>query len=254
MSMHYYLLSFPMEALVASELEPIDFSGYMATGSNRGSSEPLIFIEIDEKGLKSFDLEYAKTKCAEKKGLKNSLYLSVYDVLANISPDYFGTLYLVTKDGRCLGLEPQKVTGTIPSKPFYLYQELCPLRPLVVSESDPIAFLSRMTNSDNKLYVPRLIIADIKVIDFDSLDNAGNIGDLYYQNISHLKACIEVVKTNPAKHSKTLDRTRADSFTYQIIDTGIYVGDSKQTIFYRMKTITELRVDHYAWAKSAMII
>ena len=80
MSIHYYLSIFPLEALIASELDPEAFGVYMATGSRRGSSEQHVFIEVGGKLGDSFDLAYAEKKCAAK-GLernKSSVYLSIY--------------------------------------------------------------------------------------------------------------------------------------------------------------------------------
>ena len=40
MAVHYYLSVFPMEALIASQLDPMHFGAYMATGSKKGSIIP----------------------------------------------------------------------------------------------------------------------------------------------------------------------------------------------------------------------
>jgi hypothetical protein len=244
-----------MEAMIASNLDADSFGVYMATGSHRGSSERLIFIELhgDKLGT-AFDTAYAEKRCHEKNNQKNSVYLSIYNVIEKIPFEAFGKMYLMTRDGRSLPLEPEFVVGTTPAKPFFLYQELCPVRPLVVSKYDPARFLQLMTSPDKKTHVPRLAVADLKVVDLDNLDDSGNIGDLYYQNISHLKACIESVKNNDLKDMKILDRTRVDSFTYQLIDSGIYIGDQEQILYYRMKNEQELSLDHHEWGKSAMIL
>ena len=64
MKIHYYLTVFPLEALVASELDPEAFGVYMATASHRGSSEPHVFIEVAGNRIGSaFDVAYAEQKC-----------------------------------------------------------------------------------------------------------------------------------------------------------------------------------------------
>lgn len=259
MSVHYYLSIFPIEALVASELDPGTFSVYMATASHKGSSEPHVFIELQAtQGLSEvFDLTYAEKKCAAsgEDRKKNSVYLSIYRTLEQVPLANMGNLYLVTRDGRWLVLEPEFLQGSPPqTKEFYLYQEMCPVRPVVVTTLGPPQFCDYMTSDETKIHVPRVVIADLRVIDFENLDDAGNIGNLYYQNLTHLKDCVLSVTTKRNKLAKTLDRARVESFTYQLIDTGIYVGDPEGVLYYRMKSARELNMHHHAWARSAMIL
>ncbi len=257
MNIHYYLTIFPLESLVASELDPETFGVYMATASHRGSSEPHVFIEVAASSLGSaFDVAYAEQKCrGEPDRKKNSVYLSIYRTLEHLPLESLGQLYLVTRDGRALGLEPERLEGTTPTtKPFYLYQELCPMRPVVVTTMAPTQFCQYMTSEDTKTHVPRLAFADLRVIDLDQLDDAGNIGNLYHQNLMHLRDCIEDVGGSPERKAKTLDRARVESFTYNLIDTGVYVGDEQGVLYYRMKSPRELNMHHHAWARSAMIV
>lgn len=257
MKIHYYLTVFPLEALVASELDPDAFGVYMATASHRGSSEPHVFIEVEGGGIGStFDVAYAEQKCrGEPDRKKNSVYLSIYRTLERLPMESLGRLYLVTRDGRSLPLEPEHLHGTTPTtKPFHLYQEMCPMRPVVVTTMAPTHFCQYMTAQETKIHVPRLAFADLRVIDLDQLDDAGNIGNLYHQNLMHLRDCIEEVTASPEKKAKTLDRARVESFTYNLIDTGIYVGDQQGVLYYRMKSLRELNMHHHAWARSAMIV
>ena len=259
MNIHYYLSIFPIEALIASELDPDAFSVYMATASHRGSSEPHSFVEIKDvqKLSKEFDLEYAKQKCAATGGerKKSSVYLSIYRTLEKIPLASMGDLYLVTRDGRSLALQPELLQGVPPqTKEFYIYQEMCPVRPVVVTTLGPSQFCERMTNEETKTHVPRIVIADLRVIDFENLDDAGNIGSFYHKNLIHLKDCIHSVTTKKHKLAKTLDRARVESFTYQLVDTGFYMGDQEGVVYYRMKSTRELNMHNHAWARSAMIL
>lgn len=257
MSIRYYLTIFPMEALVASELSPEDFGSYMATGPNKGSSEKIIFAEVLEEFGLYFDWEYAHKKCIPHKNgePKHSLYLSVYKVAENIPLDKIGNLYLTTRDGSVLTLK--KEVFFIPEKEkrnYTLYQELCPIRPLVVSMLTPDKFAEYIISDENKITAPTIYFADLKVIDFDDLDNTGNIGRFYDNNIDHLKSCINAVKNNPNKVMKTLDRSHGTEFTYQLINRGIYAADKNNLYVFKMPSIIELEQKHYDWAESALII
>ena len=258
MTIHYYLSIFPLEALIASELDPEAFGVYMATASHRGSSEPHTFITVEPSEVaKTFDVAYAEQQCRAEAGRKkkNSVYLSIYRTLERVALASLKQLYLVTQDGRSLALEPERLAGTTPStKPFYLYQELCPVRPVVVTTLAPTQFCQYMTADETKIHVPRIAFADLRVIDFDKLDEAGNIGNLYHQNLQHLKDCILSVTTKQDKKAKTLERARVESFTYNLIDTGIYIGDQQGVLYYRMKSLRELNMYYHPWARSAMVV
>jgi hypothetical protein len=254
MSLHYYLSLFPTEALIASELDPGAFGVYMATASHRGSSEPTTIIEIEGEFGDDFDWQFAKEKCAATETPKNSVYLSIYRTLEHIPLTKLGTLYLVTRDGRSLPLEPELIHGDIhQTEEFYLYQELCPVRPVVVTTLGPLQFSAYMVDEETKIHLPRIAFADLKVIDLDNINDAGNIGCLYHQNITHLKNCIESVIRKKTVGAKTLDRARVESFTYNLINTGIYIGDKEGMMYYRMKSPRELDMYHHAWGKSALI-
>ena len=117
MKIHYYLTLYPMEAMVASQLEPEAFGAYMAIGTRRGSSERLIFAEVRQETLgDAFDLDYARSRCtAHDDGTpKHSVYLSVYRALEAAPLNGLGLLHLVTKDGRSLAIEPAEYTDPEP--------------------------------------------------------------------------------------------------------------------------------------------
>ncbi|MFW6329302.1 MAG: hypothetical protein ACOC28_04330 [Alkalispirochaetaceae bacterium] len=253
MRIHYYLSVFPIEALIASQLEPEQFGQYMAIGSKNGSYEMITFFEIEGGFGEYFDWNYAEQRCVQHETgePKHSVWMSVYRVLEHVPESALGNIYLTTKDGRSLALEKVDFQGL--EKKFYVYQELCPLTPLVTSAYDPKRFAAYMTDPKNKVSVPKVVFADLKVIDFDNPEATGNIGGAYDHNLDHLKDCVADVLNNKEKPNKNVERSIA-SFSYQIIDSGIYVGSGKNLVEYRMLGVEEIRQNHYHWGRSAMIL
>ena len=132
MKNHLYLTCSRTEALIASQLEPADFGTYMAVGTQKLTLGQLTFFEINPD-LKSdyFDLARARKECVPHPDgrPKASLYISIYRAMEHVGlPDY-GTLYLVTRDGRVLGIAPQEYSGANETSEAHLYQELCPVSP-----------------------------------------------------------------------------------------------------------------------------
>ncbi|ADN02982.1 hypothetical protein [Spirochaeta thermophila] len=251
----YYLSIFPTEGLIASQLSPEDFGAYMATGTRKGAYEGIMFIEVEGGFGSFFDWEYARTRCVPHPDgePKHSVYLGVYRVLEHIPLENLKELYLTTRDGRTLKLEQAPYRPGAP-RSYYLYQELCPITPLVVSSLPPRDFAAKISDGSSKIYVPTIAFADIKTIDFDHPEETGNIGAIYDRNIEHLEDCIRTVVENKEKPTKTIERSHIGSFSYQIINTGVYVGNKDGIVFYPMKSMDELRRHHYDWAKSALII
>ena len=254
MQTHFYLSFSPIEALIASQLEPEQFGTYMAIGSKNGSYERIMFMELDGGFGDYFDWDYAAKQCVQHPDgePKHSVWMSVYRVVEHVPLEAMGRMYLTTKDGRSLSLER---TETVPQekRPFYVYQELAPLTPLVVSALPPTDFAGFMTDPANHVSIPTVIFSDLKVIDFEDATKTGNIGAAYDRNLEHLKACVRDVTTKPDKPNKNVERS-VSSFSYQIIRDGLYVGDGKKLLFYPMPDLDTIRREHYDWGRSAMIL
>lgn len=253
MQTHFYLSVSPIEALIASQLEPEHFGQYMAIGSKNGSYERIMFVELEGGFGDYFDWADAKERCVQHENgePKHSVWMSVYRVLEHVPLSAMGPMYLTTKDGRSLRIEPSSDTNFAPRE-FYVYQELAPLTPLVVSALAPADFAHYMTDPANKVSVPRVLFSDLKVVDFDNPTRTGNIGATYDKNLEHLKACVRDVKSLPNKPNKNVERS-VSSFSYQIIRDGIYYGDGDRILTYPMPSTDEIRQKSYDWGRSAMI-
>ncbi len=131
---HLYLSMVP-EALIASQLSPEQFGVYYAVGSVEKSRGQAIFFELDPSFRhEELPVEEGLERCHihEDGSPKRSVYISVYRALERIPLDAILKLYLVTQDGRVLGIEP---SATCPEDTagLHLYQEIAPVHPLVVS-------------------------------------------------------------------------------------------------------------------------
>lgn len=250
---HYYLSLSPIEALIASQLDPQQFGRYMAIGTKNGSHERIMFLEVDGGFGSYFDWAYADRRCVahENGEPKHSLWLSVYRVLEHVPLDAMGTLYLTTADGRSLAVERSDRID-VPERPFRVYQELTPLTPLVVSALNPVEFARYMTDPENHVSVPRVFFADLKVIDFNDTTETGNIGGAYDRNLEHLKQCVQDVTSMPDKPNKNVERS-VSAFSYQIIGLGLFVGDQEGVLHYPMPDLDTIRRDSYDWGRSAMV-
>jgi hypothetical protein len=108
MSNYRLYLSLIPEALIASMLEPKEFGSYYAVGKKVHVFGEAMFFEVDP-AFRSDDFPFhlADERCITQPNgdPKSSVYLGIHDVLARIPVSALGNLYLVTDDGRTLGLE-----------------------------------------------------------------------------------------------------------------------------------------------------
>ncbi len=255
MAKKFYLTVFPMEALVASEMEPEQFGAYMAHGDSKAAAEQLMFIEVTGGFGNYFDWSYAEEKCTahEDGSPKRSLYLSVYRALENVPLEQLGSLYLVTRDGRSLRLPKSDYISPDNWPGYALYREYCPMTPLAVSTLDPKSYGSYMTDLSNKVAAPALFFADLLVGNLDDIENSGNVGHIYDKNRDHLIDCVKELKSGKSKITKIVDRSNFNTSFYQIIGKGLYFARNGAMIMYPMPGREELKRNHYDWARSAMI-
>ncbi len=253
---YYYVVFYPIEALIASQLGPKEFGMYMARGSKKGSAEQLMFAEIEGGFGEDFDWAFAESRCVvhESGEPKHSLYLSIYRVIEHVPLDAYKNVYLVTKDGSTLPLEKAEYRKPAGWKGYGLYKEHCPVHPFIASSLTPQGLADYIINgTGKKITVPAIVFSEIQSIDLDEKEHTGNIGSMYERDLDHLKECIEEVKGREDKVTKTIDRSFDSKFTYQIIGEGVYIARGDDILFYPMPTREELKEIDYDWGRSANI-
>jgi hypothetical protein len=254
MTVHLYLSLIP-EALIASMLTPEEFGIYYAVGTAKKSRGQAIFFEIDPDFRHDyFHVEEGFQRCIphEDGSPKASIYISVYRVLEHISLDAVQRLYLVTKDGRVLGLSPVRETPQSEGE-LHLYQEIAPVHPLVASTLDPDDFYGLIIKNPTSLIsLPAICYAELQLGELAEDPQNGDVRDLPYSNIGHLRQCLMDLKgKSKTVNTKMVNRIEPATFPYRTIKSGIYVGNSEQLIYFPMPSQEELRAEHYRWWRSA---
>jgi hypothetical protein len=256
MTTHLYLSLIP-EALIASMLTPEEFGVYYAVGSAKKSRGQAIFFEIDPNFRDDyFRIEEGFKRCVahEDGSPKASIYISVYRVLEHIDLHAIQKLYLVTQDGRVLGLDP---STDIPEEEegLHLYQEIAPVHPLVVSDLGPDGFYNLIVkNPTSLLSLPAICFVELKLGELATDPERGAVRDLPYANISHLRQCLVDLKAKAKTvDAKMVNRIQPASFPYRTIQSGIFIGNGDQLMHFAMPSQDELRTQHYRWWRSANV-
>jgi hypothetical protein len=248
MDKYIYLTCNP-EALVASMLPPEGFGLYLSTGTKKRNRGQAIFFEVDLDQIKNvIDLDSLNKRCVAKPdgSPKCSVYLSVYKVLETIPLAALKSLYLTTDHGCVLELESSPYDKSRESlKDLHLYQELCPVNPMVASSLAPAAFLKRLTDGSIPIILPKLLFVELKLGELATNPVSGSAENLPYPNIVHLRDCLEVIKGEYEKHMKTVNRLFTGELLYRTIDSGFYVGSGDNILYYPYPKMAKLEKMNY---------
>ena len=253
---HLYLILYPNEALVASQLTPEEFGMHYSVGSPRHFKGKVIFAEINI-GFRHPYLridEYLKSTDSGVPGRpKRTKFVKSYRVLEHMDFSVLEKLYLVTTDGGVLGLEKsQQPTYSEDESLVRLYQEICPLRLVVASTLDPQHFGHYITEETWSKGAPKIFFTkydiDVAATVADNPVTAYHMGPLPNVNPTNLPTALKELQEDKTKKTKTVSlNPNLDFMSYKSIKQGFWFSGGQETVFYKMPGMDELREKHYSW-------
>jgi hypothetical protein len=245
----YLYLSMIPESLVASMLPPEEFGPYLAVGTRKSSRGQAMFFDLqpDFRG-EHFDFSVVAERCVPHPDgrRKNSVYVAIYRVMEHVPLEAINSLWLVTPDARLLELKQGEVPSKFPGK-YHLYQEICPVHPLIASSLGPGEFCRFITDPANLLYVPRLCFAELELSELVIDPELGRPKGYPYRHFDHLQDCFAGLEDGTGKHTKTVDRIQPLVFPYRCIKSGFFVGDQQGMLYYPFPSREELGSKYFFW-------
>lgn len=254
-AMHAYLyLSLIPEALIASHLSPAEFGSYLAVGPKNRSRGPAMFFSLSPEYRDEIFRTFRVDPSLDRQGPHNrrrSLYLGVYRVLEHTPVKAMLWLHLATVDGRVLTLSPEPYVAP-EARRFYLYQELCPATPRIVSVLAPHGLGQRLTDPAQRVHLPAVVYADLRLDAMAHDPEAENTGDLAYANLGHLRDCLRELQSRPEKTTKVVIRFLHRALLFRMLQHGFYVAAQEGAFrFFPMPGAEALETTHAKWWKSA---
>lgn len=254
MSQTYLYLSVIPQGLIASMLDPEAFGHFYSVGAQVHSQGESIFFEVDRNKLPQgeFPVELIEQRCVRKPdgSPKKSVYLGIYRVLSRVPVAALGSLYLVTRDGQTLELSRGEYLRE-PDRQAHLYQEFCPIDPMVASCLEPLEFCRAITDPQHPVHVPRIFFSQLSLRGLSTDPLHGEALDLPYPNLQHLREVLDSLLRGGGKSSKLFLRHVNVGVFYRTIRGGFYVGDQHDFAFYPFPDSRELEERHYSWWRSA---
>ena len=249
----YFYFSATPESLIASHLSPLKFGNYLAVGTKKRTKGQAIFFEIDPDKVDWLPWDYIDKKLVpyEDGEPKRSVFLSIYRVLENLPLNAFLDLYLVTDDGKVLGLQKSDFEMQ-KEKIAHLYQQVIPNRTRVASRLSPPEFMKFLTDISKPVSSPKLFFVELKLNEL-AKDPEAPLNNLPYPNPDHLRDCLIRLQHLPERPTKTVIRNFKGELSFRTVKDGFFIGDQKTFIFYPFPSNEELEDKFYSWWRSALI-
>jgi hypothetical protein len=252
---HLYLILFPNEALVASQLTPEEFGKHYSIGSPRHFQGKVIFVEVDVNYRNDYfqiDEYLERTESQIPGQPKRTKFVKSYRVLEHIDFSALQKLYLVTTDGGVLDLDKSDQTKYGEKSRVRLYQEICPLQLLVASSLGPHQFGHYITGETLSKGAPKIFFTqydmDVAAVVESNDVRAFNMGPLPNVNPTNLPTAFKELQEIPNKKTKTVSlNPNLDFISYKLIKHGFWFSGGTETVFYRMPGMDELHDQHYSW-------
>ena len=204
---------FPVNALVASQLEPAEFGMHYAVGSNKHYSGKVIFAELDINFRDPFfDIDgiLAETVPDPETGKpKRTKFICSYGVLEHVPLSAFLRLYLVTSNGQVLGLEKSAYRLPTSLEWFACIRRSAHWKHSLLPQRIKESLASSLPASLKRKGRQRICFTqiDFDIDEFFEHNKGKDIHTCQIPNLNpyRLRDCIQQLRSHPDKLTKTLN-------------------------------------------------
>lgn len=258
---HLYVIMHPNHALVASQLEPIEFGKQYSVGTKRYYQGKILFAEVDISYRNDFlpIEEYLEKTVAHPDGSpKHTKIIASYRVLEHLDLDAIGDLYCVTVTGQTLKISKADYSGSesqAGSGQVKILQEINPLQLLVATTLDHKSFGAQMTSGNNPKGAPKLFFTQID-FDVESFLEEWEKNPFLHTPIpdvhpQKLASALDYLRTSSDDRTATIGLASVfDKVFYRKLTKGFFLSHGENMNYYPFPSHDELERDHYTWYRS----
>lgn len=255
---HLYLICWPNYALVGSMLPPTEFGKHYTLGSSRYFHGQTIFAEIDVNFRHDYfeiDRFLAEVKPDSDGNPKRTKFISCYRVLEHIDFSALKNLYVTSAAGNVLELEQETYETQHDTGFVRTFQEICPLRTIVLTLMTPQEFGKYITDPHQPKGAPKVMFCQIEfdIDEFLELLENDPFHNSPLPNIhAHkLRDQIKELKSNPEKRVKGISLDSAlDKISFLRLRTGFWFASGDELVSYQLPEQGAPAKEHYEWYKS----
>jgi len=254
---HLYMIVYPINALVASQLEPEQFGEHYTVGGEKHYSGKVIFAEIDPNYRnENFEIEeYLNMTVPHEDGSpKKTKFIRSYGVLAEIDIDAILHLHLCTANGKVLTIDPVEYTAVNEPDMIRTYQEITPLENLVLSTLDQRSFGKFLTTGTKSKGAPKVCFTQIEfnIDHFIKSNKQKEIFNIELPRVNPYRMfdSIRELREIPDKTTKTVGLgSLLRDLSYKYLRHGFWFFDAEKSKFFPMPSLTDLEDKYYSWWK-----
>lgn len=256
---YLYAIMHPNKALVASQLEPVEFGRQYSVGTKRYYQGKVLFLEVDPTFRNDhfpIDKFLEETVAHEDGTPKRTKIISSYRVLEHLDLEALGDLYAVTVQGQTLKISKSEYVGdATEAGRIRIIQEINPLQLLVATTHDHKTFGAQMTAPGNPKGAPKLFYTEI------DLDVDGFLAE-WEQNPflpppipgvhpQKLAAVLKYLQEDGALNTSTIGLASVlDQVVYRSLKVGFFLSAGDKINYYPFPSLADLQDKHYAWYRS----
>jgi len=252
---HLYMIVFPINALVASQLSPQEFAEHYTVGSAKHYKGKVIFAEIDINFRNPYfeiDQYLALTVPHPDGKPKKTKFVCSYAVLEHVDLKALKNLYLVTANGKALELTTRPYTAVNEPGLVRIYQEITPLTNLVASTFDQRSFGKYITSETRSKGAPKICFTQYEFNVDEFLDKNRNREIMYSPipetNPARIYDYLAELKRETTKKTKTISlSTTLLEASYALIRHGFWFAAGSDLLFYPMPSLNDLENRYYDW-------
>ncbi|MBN1300506.1 MAG: hypothetical protein JW995_04760 [Melioribacteraceae bacterium] len=254
---HLYMIVFPINALVASQLEPDKFGEHYTTGSAKHFSGKVIFAELDIHFRNDhFEIDkYLELTTEHPDGSpKKTKFIKSYNVLEHVDLDAIKKLHLCTANGKVLSIDSSEYTAYNEPGLIRIYQEITPLDTLVASTFDQREFGRFITKETLSKGAPKICFTQIEFNIGRFLEQNKNkeIFSIELPNVNPYRFydCIMELTDKPEKLTKTIGLgSLLRDISYKFLRHGFWFAEGDKLKFFPMPSLNELENQYFYWWK-----
>jgi hypothetical protein len=175
-------------------------------------------------------------------------------VLEHVDLKALKQLYLVTPNGKALGVAAQPYTAVNEPGLVRIYQEITPLSNLVASTLDQREFGKYITTGNKSKGAPKICFTQYEFNVAEFFERNRNRENMYSpipeNNPARLYEYLVELKSHPDKRTKTISlSTTLIEASYGLIRHGFWFASGEELLFFPMPSRHELENKHYDWWK-----
>lgn len=254
---HLYMIVFPINALIASQLDPDEFGDHYTIGSTKHLGGKVIFAEIDINYRDPyFEIEkYLDLTIPHPDGSpKKTKFISSYNVLEYIDFDSIQRLFLVTYNGKVLSLESTDFQVNDGDSKIRIYQEITPLQTLIASNKNQSELGKFITTQMKPKGAPKICFTQIS-FDIDNFFESNKNKEIFHIELPEVNPyrfydCITELIKKPEKNIKTISLgSLLKEISYKFLRYGIWFASGEELKFFPIPSLNELENNYFYWWK-----